>query len=341
MQNKFLIGMTLEEIIKNTEDLNLPRYIAREIAMWIYQKAATDINQFTNISIKQRELLKGRFGIGITPYEKVSTSTDGTKKYLFPALENRFIETAYIPELKRHTLCVSSQVGCKFGCLFCMTAKQGFQGHLDSNQIINQILSIPEREKITNIVFMGMGEPFDNTDEVLKSLEILTADYCLNLNPKKITVSTVGIIPGMKQFIEHSRCQLALSLHSPFDEERAMLMPVENIYPLKEVIETIKSFSIEKRRNVSIEYILFKGLNDSDSHVNQLARVLNGLKCKINLIRFHKIPDSPLEGTSGEALIDFRDKLNKKGIQATIRASRGEDILAACGLLSTKEIEKK
>jgi 23S rRNA (adenine2503-C2)-methyltransferase len=340
MEKKALLGMTLEEIQSGIADFGLPGFTAREVALWIYRRGATCISDFTNLSKKARELIDEKFTIGLEAPVNINISEDGTKKYLFPAQENQFIETAYMPDSKRHTLCISSQVGCKLGCLFCMTARQGFQGNLSSGQILNQIISLPERELVTNLVYMGMGEPFDNTDEVLKSLSILTADYGLSFSPKKITVSTAGLIPGMKRFINESRCNIAISLHSPFDEERAKLMPVEKIYPLKKVIDTLKSFSWEKQRRISFEYILFKDFNDSVRHINQLARLLNGLRCKINLMHFHSIPDSPLLGSSEKSLTVFRDNLNKKGITATIRASRGEDILAACGLLSTKELNK-
>jgi 23S rRNA (adenine2503-C2)-methyltransferase len=338
MAKNLLSGMTLEEIVKVTERFELPRYVTREIALWIYRRGVTTFNEMTNISKKTRQTLAYNFELGLTTPSKVNVSSDGTKKYLYPAHDNSYIETAYIPDKKRHTLCVSTQVGCKMGCLFCMTAKQGFHGHLTSGEILNQIISLPERQNLTNLVFMGMGEPFDNIAEVLKSLEILTADYGMAFSPRKITVSTIGLIPGMQRYIEETRCQLAISLHSPFDEERAMLMPIENIYPIKIVVELLKKYTIEKQRRVSFEYILFKGINDTQQHINQIARLLNGLRCRINLMRFHQIPGTSLEGTNEKAMFEFRDKLNKKGIITTIRASRGEDIMAACGLLSTKEL---
>lgn len=336
-----LLGMTLDEIQQSILKFNLPRFTAREIALWIYRRGANSFDQMTNISKNARRLLKEYYIIGGFTPEKTSVSNDGTKKYLFPAQKSRYIETAYIPEKKRHTLCVSSQVGCKLGCLFCMTARQGFQGNLSTGEIINQIVNLPERDQITNLVFMGMGEPFDNTEALLKALTILTADYGLAISPRRITVSTVGLIPGMKRFLEESRCQLAISLHSPFDDERASLMPIENIYPVRQVIEEIRKHTIEKQRRLSFEYILFSGLNDSDAHIKELSRLLNGLRCRINLMKYHPLPDTPLKATNDQSLIAFRDKLDKKGITATIRASRGEDIFAACGLLSTKTLIEK
>lgn len=330
--------MTLDEISASIAELDLPKYTAREIALWIYRRGATTIDQFSNISKIARLKLSEQFEIGLIAPVKVSTSKDGTKKYLFPAKSHRFIESAFIPEAKRNTLCVSSQIGCKLGCEFCSTGKQGFQGNLSAGEIINQVLSIPERETITNLVYMGMGEPFDNTEQVLKSLSILTSDYGLAISNRKITVSTVGLIPGMRQFIEETKCQLAISLHSPFDEERLKLMPIQKAYPIQKVIEVLKSYNFEKQRRISFEYIVFKGLNDTPSHVNQLARILNGLRCRINLIRYHAIPGSDLKGTDIKTIEEFRDKLDNKGITTTIRASRGEDIFAACGLLSTREL---
>ncbi|MGC9341291.1 MAG: 23S rRNA (adenine(2503)-C(2))-methyltransferase RlmN, partial [Bacteroidales bacterium] len=299
------------------------------------------IEEMSNISKKNRELLAEKFLFGLQTFKSFQESVDGTKKYLFPAMSGKFIESAYIPESKRSTLCVSSQVGCKMGCLFCMTGKQGFQGNLSAGEIVNQVRSLPEQENLTNIVYMGMGEPLDNTKEVLKSLEILTSEWGFAMSPRRITISTIGMIPGMKEFLEKSECHLAISLHTPFEDERKRLMPVENVYPLKEVMNEVKKYNWFRQRRISLEYIMFKDLNDTDRHVSELVRLLHGIKCRVNLIKFHAIPDTPLEGSSPLVMESFRDKLNAKGITATIRRSRGEDIYAACGLLSTKEMVKK
>lgn len=341
MVKRNIVGANLQEITEFIISNDLPKYIAREIAIWVYRRNAKNFEEMSNISKSARLLLNENFTIDLNPPVKVQVSTDGTKKYLYSAVNEKFIETAYMPEKSRNTLCVSSQVGCKMGCRFCMTARQGLQGQLTAGEIINQILSLPERENLTNLVFMGMGEPFDNIDEVLKALEIITSDYGMAISPKKITVSTIGLIPGMKRFIETSKCNLAVSLHSPFDEERKKLMPVQRLYPVTEVIDTLKSYNFEKQRRISFEYILFKDLNDTDAHIKQLARILNGLRCKINLMHFHTIPGSSLVGSDEKTIRNFQDKLNEKGIVATVRASRGEDILAACGMLSTGEIMKQ
>ena len=335
-----LFGKTLAELSALAESLGLPKYTGGQLAYWLYKTDITSFDEMTNISKKSRSLLAEHYVPGLQSPERVQQSADGTKKYLFRAGNGKFIEAAYIPDGKRHTLCVSSQVGCKMGCLFCMTGKQGFQGHLSVGEILNQLRSIPERRQMTNIVYMGMGEPFDNLDAVMKSLEILTAEYGFAISVRKVTVSTIGIVPAMRHFLEHSKCNLAVSLHTPFDEERRRLMPIQNVYPLKDVIETIREFDIGKYRRVSFEYIMFKGVNDSRRHVNELARLLNKVKSRINLIRFHPIPGTPLLGSDEAAILDFQQALNDKGIVTTLRASRGQDIDAACGLLSTKELLK-
>ena len=331
-----LFGMNLKQLSAIVTELGMPAYTGKQIAEWIYKKYASDIEQMSNISKANREKLAERFELGISDPVKVQESIDGTKKYLFRSLHGKFIEAAYMPEGRRHTLCVSSQVGCKMGCLFCMTGKQGFQGQLGAGEILNQIRSLPERDLLTNIVYMGMGEPFDNLEAVMQSLDILTGNDGFGMSPKRITVSTIGIIPAMKVFLESSNCHLAVSLHSPFEDERRKLMPIEHVYSLKEVLQAIREFSSGKQRRISFEYIVFKDLNHSQRHVNELARILNGIRCRINLLRFHPIPNTPLASPDDLAIEAFREALEKKGIITTIRKSRGQDIYAACGLLSTK-----
>jgi 23S rRNA (adenine2503-C2)-methyltransferase len=333
-----LFGKTLNELTALAVELGLPKFTGKQMAEWLYQKDISSIEEMTNLSKKARELLSGKYEFGLINSTKVQESVDGTKKYLFPTVHGKFIETAMIPDDDRKTVCVSSQVGCKMGCLFCMTGKQGFQGQLSAGEIVNQIRNIPEWHEVTNIVYMGMGEPFDNLEEVLKSLEILTSEWGFAMSPRRITVSTIGIVPGMVTFLNKSEAHLAVSMHTPFDDERQKLMPVQVAYPLEEVIHEIKSWDFGRQRRVSFEYIVFKGLNDSPRHVQELARILNGIRCRINLIRFHPIPGTPLEGTDENTLQKFKDYLNDKGIITTIRASRGLDIYAACGLLSTKEM---
>lgn len=340
MQKEKLYGKTLGELIAVTKRLGLPAFAAKQIADWLYRKEIDSIGEMTNLSRKARELLSADYIYGLSAPESSSSSIDGTKKYLYKVLNNKYIETAYIPDHERATICVSSQSGCKMGCIFCMTGKQGFQGNLSCNEILNQFRSLPEFSTLSNIVYMGMGEPLDNINELLKSLDILTSDWGYGWSPTRITVSTVGLISSVKEFLEKSRCHLAVSLHSPFDEERRKLMPIQGTNSVKEVINVIKSFDLNSQRRISFEYILFKGLNDTPLHIKELSRILNGIKCRINIIRFHPIPGSPFESPDIEATIRFKEKLNDKGILTTIRASRGQDIQAACGLLSTLEQNK-
>jgi 23S rRNA (adenine2503-C2)-methyltransferase len=341
MQKEMLFGKTPEELEQMVLSLGLPKFTARQISDWLYKKDITSIDQMSNLSLKNRNTLKEKYSFGLTPYSEVQESIDGTKKYLFPTRTMKYIESAYIPEENRATLCVSSQVGCKMACLFCMTGKQGFQGNLSAGEIINQIRSLPEKEKLSNIVYMGMGEPLDNTEEVLKSLEILTSEWGFAMSPRRITVSTIGIIPGLKRFLDESECHLAISLHTPFEEERKQLMPVQTVYPVSEVIKEIKKYDWYRQRRISMEYIMFEGINDTQQHARGIADLLKGIKCRLNLIRFHPIPDTPLKGTSDERIEFFKTLLEDKGITTTIRKSRGEDIFAACGMLSTKRLVKR
>lgn len=341
MDKPWLYGKTLDELKAVAAELALPAFTAKQMADWLYKKNVTSIDQFTNLSLKAREALKERFQVGFIATTDVQESADGTKKYLFPTVGGKFIESAYIPDKERATLCVSSQSGCKMGCLFCMTAKQGFQSQLSAGEILNQVRAIPEFEKLTNLVYMGMGEPMDNITNVLASLDVLTSDWGYGWSPTRITVSTIGVIPAMKEFLDKSKCHLAISLHTPFDDERRKLMPIQNVYKLQDVLQELKKWDFSKQRRISFEYIMFKGVNDTAAHVKELVRILNGIKCRINLIRFHPIPNTPLLGSDEETVQRFKEALNEKGVVTTVRASRGQDIYAACGLLSTKELNKK
>ncbi len=337
MVREVLFGKTLNEIIAIVQDIGMPKFTAKQITQWLYKHEISSIDDMTNISAKNREILKSKYDFGLSKPVKVQESIDGTKKYLFPVHLGYSIETAMIPDKERVTVCVSSQVGCKMGCEFCMTARQGFHENLTAGEIINQIRSIDEFTEVSNIVYMGMGEPFDNIEQVLKSLEILTSDWGYSMSPKRITVSSIGIIPGMKEFLTKSNCHLAISMHTPFHNERQELMPVQKAYPLIDVLNEIRSFDFGLQRRVSFEYIMFEGVNDSQEHINELAKILKGIKCRINLIAFHPIPNSRLKGSDINKIQLFKDSLNAKGILTTVRASRGQDIFAACGLLSTSE----
>jgi len=338
MNKEELFGKTLSELQVIVKELGLAKYVAAQITDWLYKKDISSIDEMSNLSKKTKALLNENFTYGISKPISVQKSNDGTKKYLFNTLGGKFIETAYIPETKRNTLCVSTQVGCKMACEFCMTGRQKFHGNLKAATIVNQIRSITEWQKVSNIVYMGMGEPMDNLTEVLKSLEIITSDWGMGISPRRINVSTIGLLPNITEFIQNSNANLAISLHSPFDEERAKLMPIQKASPIKDVIAELRKYDWTGKRRLSFEYIVFDGLNHSEKHVNELAKILNGLKYRINLIRFHNIPDSPLPSSKIDSMLVFQQQLKDKGIITTIRASRGQDIDAACGLLSTKKL---
>ncbi|MCD8293482.1 MAG: 23S rRNA (adenine(2503)-C(2))-methyltransferase RlmN [Prevotellaceae bacterium] len=334
MQKQPLLGLTLAELQALVGELDMPRFTAAQIASWLYGKRVDTIAAMTNLSLKHRELLEARCEIGAAAPAGAMRSTDGTVKYLYRA-GTRFVEAVYIPETERATLCVSSQVGCKMNCRFCMTGKQGFAAQLTATEILNQIHALPQREKLTNVVVMGMGEPLDNLDEVLKALQVVTAPWGYAWSPKRVTLSTVGLRKGLRRFIEECDCHLAVSLHSPFPRERRELMPAEGAYSIEEIVALLRRYDFSKQRRLSFEYILFHGVNDTPQHAKALLRLLDGLDCRVNLIRFHRIPGVDLEGSGEQAMLRFRDYLTARGRFTTIRASRGEDIFAACGMLST------
>lgn len=336
-----LLGMSLEKIKSVCQSLGMPSYAAKQVAGWIYVRRVADFSQMTNLSLRHREALQAQYRVGLVPPADRVQSVDGTVKYLFPTAGGQFVETVFIPDGERATLCVSSQVGCRMGCRFCMTGRQGFHGQLSATDILNQIYSLPEADRLTNIVFMGQGEPMDNLEAVLRATELLTAPYGWAWSPKRITVSTVGVRKHVEEFLQRSECHLAVSLHNPFPEERKAMMPAEGGYGLTELLDMLRGYDWTHQRRLSFEYIVFDGLNDSQAHARQLVKLLSPMECRVNLIRFHHIPDSPYQGASEEKMTALRDYLTRHGVTTTIRASRGQDIYAACGLLSTARQEGK
>lgn len=332
-----LYGKNPAELAALCRELGMPRFAAGQIARWLYVRHTEDPARMTDLAAAHRIRLAERFSPALRPPAKVSVSSDGTRKYLFPTSQGHFIESAYIPDGDRATLCVSSQAGCRMGCRFCATGRQGLIQSLPAAEILNQIASLPERDTLTNVVFMGMGEPFDNLAEVLRALETMTSDWGFGWSPTRITVSTAGVVPALRRFLDATQVHLAVSLHNPFAEERAAIMPVERVWPIADVAAILREYDFTHQRRVSFEYIVMSGLNDSPRHVRELSRLLDGIRCRINLIRFHKIPGSPYFSPPDDAMIRLRDALTARGIRTTIRASRGEDIQAACGLLSTQE----
>ena len=339
---KYLLGMTLGELKEVAKLLGMPAFTGGQIAKWLYTQHVKSIDEMTNISKANREKLAAEYAIGCKEPIDAQHSKDGTIKYLFPTDSGKFVETVYIPDEDRATLCVSSQVGCKMNCLFCQTGKQGFEGSLSATDILNQIYSLPEREKLTNIVFMGQGEPMDNLDNVLRTTEVMTADFGYGWSPKRITVSSVGVKGKLKRFLDESDCHVAISMHTPLHDQRSELMPAEKGMSIDSIIELLRNYDFSHQRRLSFEYIVFKDFNDSEEHAKAIVQLLKGLDCRMNLIRFHPIPNIPLQGVDDKKMEKFRNYLTQHGVFTTIRASRGQDIFAACGLLSTaKKIEEE
>jgi 23S rRNA (adenine2503-C2)-methyltransferase len=334
-----LLGNSLEQLQEAALSVGLPRFAGKQLAEWIYQKRATTFMEMTNISGKGRQALAERYTIGREEPIAHIESEDGTTKYLFEvqtANGKQFIETVYIPEADRATLCVSTQAGCKMGCRFCMTGTLGFHGNLSTADILNQIFSIPQSAELSNIVYMGEGEPCDNISSTLDSINVLTSSWGCAWSPRRITVSSVGYLPHLKELLDLTDCHIAISLHNPISTERQEIMPIEKAYPMTSVLQLLKQYDWQHQRRLSFEYICFGGKNDTMRHANALRRLLSELNCRINLIRFHEDPQNQhttLHPSSDEQMVWLRDYLTSNGIITTIRRSRGEDILAACGML--------
>lgn len=329
-----LLGQTLDELKATAAAVGLRPFAAKQMAAWLYQRGATDIEQMTDLPKRARAELAERYELGRTAPIAEAHSSDGTAKFLFPGSAGRDVEAVYIPDRERATLCVSSQAGCRMSCRFCMTGQGGWQGNLSAGQIINQVLSIPKSDTLTNIVFMGMGEPTDNLPAVLAAIEILTAPWGFGWSPKRITVSTIGNLQGLRELLEKTKVHIAVSVHSPFGAERADLMPIEKAYPLTDIVALLRNYDWSGQRRLSLEYTMFRGVNDDVRHARALARLVKGIPVRVNLIRFHRTPGFEGEPAGDETMVRFRDQLNADGVTATIRASRGEDIFAACGMLA-------
>lgn len=341
-----LLGKTLEELRAVAVECGLKPFVGKQLADWLYVSRVSSFEQMSNISKQARASLAERYEIGVSAPIGSALSSDGTCKYLFAVscphgggVEDSAVEAVMIPDADRKTLCVSSQAGCRMGCRFCMTGRQGWHGNLSAADILNQFISVPESSQLTGTVFMGMGEPLDNYQELSRAIEVLTAPWGFAWSPKRITVSSIGLLPNLTRLLDEHKCHVAISVHNPFPDERLDIMPVQKAWPIKDVIALLRRYDFSGQRRVSFEYTMFKGFNDDKRHADALTRLLKGLECRVNLIRFHKIPDFPYECASDIAMQQFRDRLNNNGILCTIRASRGEDILAACGMLAGKHLQ--
>lgn len=330
-----LLGLDINELTSVAQSVGLPKFTGKQMADWMYRKGELDIERWTNIPKAGRQALQAQYGVtGVGEPLAQIESKDGTRKYLFRTEGGQTVEAVYIPDEDRRTLCVSTQAGCQMGCRFCMTGTQvRYAGNLTAADILGQVRYFGD---LTNIVLMGEGEPMNNIDEVLRALRAITADWGMAWSPKRVTVSTVGVIPGLKRYLDESECHLAISLHNPIASERAEAMPAEKAYPIREVMDLVRQYDWTHQRRVSLEYICWGGQNDDRRHADALIELLRGIECRINLIRYHEGADNNYPASDERQMEQMRDYLNQHGITTTIRRSRGEDILAACGMLANQ-----
>jgi len=334
--NKYnLCGMTVEDIADLISPGGFNYSQAVIVAGTIYRKGIAGLEKTTRIPKKLKKYLSDIAGTGIYDPVRSEKSVDGTVKFLFESPGGMKFESVYIPESKRKTICVSTQSGCRMGCPFCVTGRYGFHGNLSSGDILNQLISIPFRDEITHVVFMGMGEPLDNPENVLKAIRILTAQWGMSISQRNITVSTVGITQMIMKFLKESDCNFTLSLFSPFPEERKSMIPAERIYPVKEIIGIMESYPLRKKRRLSIAYVMINGLNDTNRHLDGMIRLLRDTRIRVNLLPFHPVDGDDLRSSPDDRIQFFKHQLVIAGISASVRRSRGEDISAACGLLAS------
>ena len=333
--NNQLCGLTSDDLYEFISQSGFDRTHVAKVLLGIYRKGIKNISKISDIPKALKELLLSYFITGTYSPVTSEKSSDNTVKYLFRNDNGLEFETVYLPDNKRKTVCVSTQAGCRMGCPFCLTGRYGFKGNLSAGDIINQIISIPAAAEISHVVFMGMGEPMDNIEEVLKACKILTSEWGLSISRRNITVSTVGILTGIMEFLKRSDCNLTLSLHSPFTEERRIVVPAENIYPVQQIINIMKSHSLTKKRRFSVAYVMIRNINDSDRHLEALKELLKESLIRVNLLPYHGVHNDPNCSATEERMQFFKHNLVISGISASIRKSRGEDISAACGLLAS------
>ncbi len=334
MTNRQIIGLNLNEIEAIVARMGYSTNLGRKICTWLYRKRCASFSEMVDIPLSLRNSLSNSFVVSNLKPEKVAISSDGTRKYLFKTLNDNPFETAFIPDSKRKTLCISTQSGCKVGCSFCYTGLLGFFENLDPFHIISQLFSVEESININRLVLMGMGEPLDNFQNVLKSLSILNSQWGIAFGASNITLSTVGIIPHIKTLINSRNCNIAISLHSPFPEERLEIVPAEKDNPIREIVALFQQEPIKKPLRLSFEYVVVPGLNNSQNHAKELDILLKGLNCHINIIPLNTNKTNSSHTADAEA---FQRNLKGLGLKTTLRLSRGQNISAACGMMVGKK----
>jgi 23S rRNA (adenine2503-C2)-methyltransferase len=333
LKTGILSGKSYSEITSILEAIGFSSIPAEKITYWLYRRRIKDFMDMENLPKVLRAYLNDHFSPGFSEPFQSFLSGDQSRKYLFNTRSGYPIESVYIPDNKRHTICISSQAGCRMACSFCNTGKLGFHGDLETEEILNQVGSIKEADSLTHVVFMGMGEPLDNYQNVVKALDILTAQWGFSFSPRNITVSTIGLKPQLKEFLNRTRCNVAISVHSPFDEERDEIIPSGGKYSIQELMNLIGAYRWERHRRVTFQYLMIKGINDTARHLGELIRLLKGTAVRINLMSFHSPEGSTIQSSPDDIRWHFKKQLIQNGISASIRKSRGKDIGAACGLL--------
>lgn len=342
-QRRDLKGMTRRELETFVEALGERAFRGRQIMRWIYHRGAEDFSVMSDLPKALRKRLSERARLSRLELIAEEESRDGTRKFLFGLSDGGAIESVLIPDEDRLTLCVSTQVGCAMGCRFCLTARGGFARDLTAAEIVDQVLQVrrllPSSKRITNVVLMGMGEPLANYQEVVKAIEVMEDDLGLGLSARRITLSTVGLLPELERlFADGVRCRLAISLNASDQETRQRLMPISRKYPLEQLLDVCRRLPLPPRERITFEYVLIAGVNSSPEDARRLASILKGIRCKVNLIPLNEAPEIPFRSPSREEILEFQRILIEAGYTALIRESRGADISAACGQLRGKVI---
>lgn len=337
-----LFGQTLGTLTKLATAAGEPAYRAKQAATWLYHQHVSEIDEMRNLPAALRAEWTAEHEITLPQITPAGTSTDGTRKYTWDAFGGDIFESALIPETDRLTLCVSSQAGCRIGCRFCLTARKGLRQNLSSAEILGQYRSLPERDRVTNIVFMGMGEPLDNTDAVLESVEVLTSDWGYGFSPRRITVSSVGILPDLERLLDETDVNVAISMHTARREERLPLVPSENRYPIASIVDLLRHraelamppFTGTGRRRLSFEITMLADTTDRPDQARAIRDLIQGIPARVNLIPWNPFPGTSFRPSARERIAEFQQILKRAGIMTTVRESRGQDIGAACGLLA-------
>jgi len=333
----FLSGLSPEELKKSFARLDIDSSYATRLLYWVYKNGIESFDTIDNIPKKIIAKISAEFVPGVFPPYSFNKSADGSIKYIFRNSSGLLYESVYIPEGKRHTLCISVQSGCRMGCCFCATGSYGWHGNLSAGEIVNQVISVPH--DITHVVFMGMGEPCDNIDEVIKACNILTAEWGLAKGRAHITISTVGVLPELERLLKETKCNITLSLHSPFPDERSEIVPAEKNWPFKMIIEKMQDFTILGKRRFTVAYVMIKGINDTERHLEALRLLLAGTGIRVNLLPYHPLPGDHYMSSSVERMMLFKHRLVTSAIGASVRKSRGTDVYAACGMLAATTLE--